>query len=200
MFSAFLLIILSVLVILLVLGGLVAAVYNRLVTMKNRLKIAFAQLDLQLRRRYGLIPGLVNAAKAYPAHEARILEAVVQARSLAEAARTSLAGDPTQLSALGFLLEADGRLSAALGRLLADLEACPELKADRAVMDTKGELADAENRLAFARQAYNDAVMFYNEAREKFPAVLFSEMFGFGLAELWHPGDRRAAVPPEVFF
>jgi LemA protein len=196
MFSAFLLIILSVLV----LGGLVAVMYNRLVTMKNRLKTAFTQLDVQLRRRYGLISSLVNAAKAYPGHEAPGLEAVVQARSLAEAARTSLAGDPTQLSALGFLLEADGQLSAALGRLLADLEACPELKADRVVMETKGELADAENRLAFARQAYNDAVMFYNEAREKFPAVLFSEMFGFGLAEFWHPGDRLAAVPPEVIF
>jgi len=190
MVSALLLIILSVLIILLVQAFLVAVIYNRLVTLKNRFKNAFALVDLQLRRRYDLIQHLVEAAKAD--HEA--LEDVVQARAQAVSAQMSLAGDPTQLSALGRLIEADGRLSAALGRLLAGLEARPELKADR--LETKEE----ENRLAFARQAYNDAVMFYNEAREKFPLVLFSEMFGFGLAELWPDDDPKAAPPPKVVF
>jgi len=195
------LIILSVLIILLVLAGLVAVIYNRLVTLKNRFKNAFAHIDVQLRRRYDLIPNLVNAAKTYLGHEDQALEAVIQARGQANSAQISLAGDPTQLSALGRLAEANGQLSAALGRLLATIEASPELKADRVILETKEELANTENRIAFARQAYNDAAMFYNEARERLPAVLFSEMFGFGLAEFWHDDDpQAAAVPPEVIF
>ena len=200
MLNTLLLIILSVLIILLALAGLVAIIYNRLVTLKNRFKNAFAQIDVQLRRRYDLIPNLVNAAKAYLSHEAQTLEAVTQARARATSAQISLAGDPTQVPALGRLVEADGQLSTALGRLLMTMEAYPELKADRIILETKEELASTENRVAFARQAYNDAVMFYNEAREKFPAVLFSEMFGFGLAELWHIDDPLAAIPPKVVF
>ena len=200
MISTLLLIILSVLIVLLVLAGLVAFIYNRLVTLKNRFKNAFAQIDVQLRRRYDLIPNLVNTAKAYLSHEAQTLEAVIQARARATSAQISLAGDPTQLPALGRLVEADGQLSAAVGRLLVSMEAYPELKADRVILETKEELASTENRIAFARQAYNDAVMFYNEAREKFPAVLFSEMFGFGLAELWRLDEAAAAAPPKVEF
>ncbi|MDR2724735.1 MAG: LemA family protein [Candidatus Adiutrix sp.] len=200
MISTLLLIILSVLVVLLVLAGLVAVIYNRLVTLKNRFKNAFSQIDVQLRRRYDLIPNLVNTAKAYLSHEAQTLEAVIQARAKATAAQISLAGDPTQLPALGRLVEAEGQLSSALGRLLVSMEAYPELKADRVILETKEELASTENRIAFARQAYNDAVMFYNEAREKFPAVLFSEMFGFGLAEFWRLDEAVAAAPPKVEF
>ena len=200
MVSMLLLIILSVFIVILILGGLVAVIYNRLVTLKNRFKNAFAQIDVQLRRRYDLVPNLVNAAKAYLNHEAQTLEAVIQARARATSAQISLAGDPTQLPALGSLVQADGQLTAALGRLLVSLEAYPELKADHIILGTKEELASTENRIAFARQAYNDAVMFYNEAREKFPAVLFSEMFGFGLAELWHIDDPQAAAPPKVVF
>jgi LemA protein len=200
MLSTLLLVILSVFVILLVLAGLVAVIYNRLVALKNRFKNAFAQIDVQLRRRYDLIPNLVNTAKAYLSHEYQTLEDVIQARAKATSAQISLAGDPTQLPALGRLVEADGQLSASLGRLLVSMEAYPELKADRVILETKEELASTENRIAFARQAYNDAVMFYNEAREQFPAVLFSEMFGFGLAEFWHDDDPKAAVPPKVVF
>ncbi|MCL2028972.1 MAG: LemA family protein [Deltaproteobacteria bacterium] len=200
MISTLLLIILSVFIVILILGGLVAVIYNRLVTLKNRFKNAFAQIDVQLRRRYDLIPNLVNAAKAYLGHESQTLEAVTQARARATSAQISLAGDPSQLPALGNLVQADGQLTAALGRLLVSLEAYPELKADHVILGTKEELASTENRIAFARQAYNDAVMFYNEAREKFPAVLFSEMFGFGLAEFWHIDDPQAAAPPRVVF
>ena len=200
MLNLLLAIILSVLVILLVLAGLVAAVYNRLVTLKNRFRNAFAQIDAQLRLRYDLIPDLVKAARAYPGCEAQLLEAVIQARAQAVSARISLAGDPAQLAALGRLVEVDGGLSAALGRLLADLEASPGCKDDHVILENRQALASAESRLAFARRAYNEAVMFYNEAREKFPPVLFSEMFGFGLAEFWPDDETGAASPPNVFF
>ncbi|GHV57983.1 hypothetical protein FACS189460_5320 [Deltaproteobacteria bacterium] len=194
------LIILSVLIILFILGALVAAIYNRLVNLKNRFKNAFSQIDVQLRRRYDLIPNLVNAAKAYLSHEAHTLEAVIQARAKATSAQISLAGDPTQVAALGQLVEADGQLSGALGRLLVSMEAYPELKANQTISETMEELASTENRIAFARQAYNDAVMFYNAAREQFPAVLFSEMFGFGLAEYWLNDDPKAATAPRAEF
>lgn len=196
--SSVLIVILAVIVIVLVTGILVALIYNQLVTLKNRFKNAFSQIDVQLRRRYDLIPNVVSAAKAYLAHESQTLEAVIEARARATSAQVSLSGDPTQISALHQLVSADGQLSAALGRLLMTMEAYPDLKADKTVSELREELATTENRIAFARQAYNDAVMYYNEAREKFPAVLFSEMFGFGLAEFWHLDDPQAATPPKV--
>lgn len=196
--SFVLFVILSVLIILAILGALVAVIYNRLVTLKNRFKNAFSQIDVQLRRRYDLIPALVKAAKAYLSHEAQTLETVIEARAKATSAQVSLAGDPTQLGALEQLVAADGQLSAAMGRLLVSMEAYPDLKADRSISELREEIATAENRIAFARQAYNDAVMYYNEAREKFPAVLFSEMFGFGLAEFWLIDEAKSAAPPDI--
>jgi len=198
--SSVLIIILALLVIVLVLGILVAVIYNQLVTLKNRFKNAFSQIDVQLRRRYDLIPNIVSAAKAYLAHESQTLEAVIEARAKATSAQVSLNGDPTQISALNQLVAADGQLNSALGRLLVSMEAYPELKADKTISEVREELTTTENRIAFARQAYNDAVMYYNEAREKFPAVLFSEMFGFGLAEFWLMDDPKAAAPPKVEF
>jgi LemA protein len=198
--TTILIILLAVFIIILTLGALVALIYNRLVTLKNRFKNAFSQIDVQLRRRYDLIPNFLNTAKSYMAHEAQTLEAVTLARARATSAQASLAGDPTQLAALGQLLEADGQLSGALSRLLVSLEAYPELKADRTIAEAMEELASTENRIAFARQAYNDAVMFYNEAREQFPAVLFSEMFGFGLAEYWLIDETIAAAVPKFEF
>lgn len=195
-----LVVVLILLIVLLVLAILVALIYNRLVTLKNRFKNAFSQIDVQLRRRYDLIPNIVNAAKAYLKHESQTLEAVTEARAKATSAQISLGGDPTQIQALGQLVAADGQLSAAMGRLLVSMEAYPELKADRTISEVREELATTENRIAFARQAYNDAVMYYNEAREKFPAVLFSEMFGFGLAEFWLIDEAQAAAPPKVEF
>jgi LemA protein len=198
MITVLLLTILSVFILLLVLAGLWAAVYNRLVTLKNRFRYAFAQIDAQLQRRYDLALDLVNAARVYASHDPQALEAVIEAvilaRDRAVSAQMGLAGDPAQLSALGHLIEADSLLSAALDRLLTGLADGPGL------LETKEGLADAENRLVFARQAYNDAVMLYNEDRERFPAVLFSEMFGFGLAEFWPGGGGAAAAPPKVVF
>ncbi len=193
-------IILILLLALLAIAVLVALIYNQLVILKNRFKNAFSQIDVQLRRRYDLIPAIVNAAKAYLSHESKTLEAVIEARAKATSAQISLAGDPTQLAALGQLVSADGQLSAAMGRLLVSMEAYPDLKADRTISEVREELATTENRIAFARQAYNDAVMHYNEAREKFPAVLFSELFGFGLAEFWLIDEAKAAAPPPVEF
>lgn len=198
--SSALIIILALLLIVLVLGIMVAMIYNQLVTLKNRFKNAFSQIDVQLRRRYDLIPNIVNAAKAYLAHESQTLQAVIEARAKATSAQISLNGDPTQISALNQLVSADSQLTSALGRLLVSMEAYPELKADKTISEVREELTTTENRIAFARQAYNDAVMYYNEAREKFPAVLFSEMFGFGLAEFWLLDDSKAATPPKVEF
>ncbi|MDR1044379.1 MAG: LemA family protein [Candidatus Adiutrix sp.] len=195
-----LVLILIILLLILAMASMVAVIYNRLVTLKNRFKNAFSQIDVQLRRRYDLIPNIVNAAKAYLKHESQTLEAVTEARAKATGAQVSLNGDPTQLSALNQLVAADGQLTSALGRLLVSMEAYPELKADQTISEVREELATTENRIAFARQAYNDAVMYYNEAREKFPAVLFSEMFGFGLAEFWVIDEARAAVPPTAEF
>ena len=196
--SFILFVILAVFIILAVLGVLVATIYNRLVSLKNRFKNAFSQIDVQLRRRHDLIPALVKAAKSYLTHESKTLETVIEARAKATSAQISLAGDPTQLAALEQLVAAEGQLSSAMGRLLVSMEAYPELKADRTISELREEIASTENRIAFARQAYNDAVMYYNEAREKFPAVLFSEMFGFGLAEYWLLDETAAAVPPEI--
>ena len=198
--SSVLIIILALILIFLSFGIMVAIIYNQLVTLKNRFKNAFSQIDVQLRRRYDLIPNIVSAAKAYLTHEANTLEAVVEARAKATSAQISLAGDPTQLSALNQLMAADGQLSSALGRLLVSMEAYPDLKANTTISEVREELTTTENRIAFARQAYNDAVMYYNEAREKFPAVLFSEMFGFGLAEFWLIDEAKAAQPVKAEF
>ena len=198
--SFILVLILFLLLIILGLAVMVAVIYNKLVTLKNRFKNAFSQIDVQLRRRYDLIPNIVKSAKAYLAHESGTLEAVTEARAKATSAQISLGGDPTQLSALTQLVAADGQLSSALGRLLVSMEAYPELKADQTISEVREELSTTENRIAFARQAYNDAVMYYNEAREKFPAVLFAEMFGFGLAEFWLIDEAQAAQPPTVEF
>lgn len=196
----FLVMILAVIVILAIIGFLVAVIYNRLVTLKNRFKNAFSQIDVQLRRRYDLIPQIVNAAKAYLQHESQTLQNVIEARARATSAQISLGGDPTQLAALEQLATADTQLSSAMGRLLVSMEAYPELKADQSLSEVREEMATTENRIAYARQAYNDAVMYYNQEREKFPAVLFSELFGFGLAEQWHLDNQEAAAPPKVEF
>lgn len=181
-------------------GILLVIIYNRLVILKNRFKNAFSQIDVQLRRRYDLIPNIVKAAKAYLKHESQTLEAVIEARSKATSAQINLNGDPTQLGALGQLQAADSQLTSALGRLLVSMEAYPELKADKTISEVREELSSTENRIAFARQAYNDAVMHYNAGREKFPAVLFAEMLGFGQAEFWALDETQAGKPPAVDF
>jgi LemA protein len=180
--SSVFIILLAVVLIFVILGIMVTFIYNQLVVLKNRFKNAFSQIDVQLRRRYDLIPNLVAAAKAYLSHESQTLEAVIEARAKATSAQISLNGDPTQISALHQLTAADGQLNSALGRLMMSMEAYPELKADKTISELREELSSTENRVAFARQAFNDAVTAYNTQRNSFPSVLLAGAFG-------HPQD-----------
>jgi LemA protein len=170
-------------------------IYNRLVTLRNRFKNAFAQIDVQLKRRYDLIPNLVETAKGYLKHERETLEAVMAARSRAVGAEQAAAarpGDPEAMRQLGM---AEAGLTGALGRMFAVAEAYPDLKANTTMSQLMEELSSTENRIAFARQAYNDAVTGYNTGREKFPAVLLAGMFGFHearLLEIEAPEQREA--------
>ena len=159
-------------------------VYNRLVTLRNRFKNAFAQIDVQLKRRYDLIPNLIEAAKGYLVHERQTLEAVVAARGAAVNAAQRAAGAPGDPAAMQGLASAEAGLTGALGRLLAVFEAYPDLKANQNILQVQEELASTENKISFARQAYNDSVMDYNTQRESFPDNIFAGMFAFGAAEL----------------
>jgi len=165
-------------------AGLAIAIYNRLVALRNRFKNAFAQIDVQLKRRYDLIPNLVEAVKGYLQHERGTLEAVVQARGNAVNAAQRAAAAPGDPGAMQGLAQAEGALGGALGRLLAVFEAYPDLKANQSIMVLQEELTSTENKIAFARQAYNDSVMQYNTRRESFPDSVFAGLFGFGAAEL----------------
>lgn len=171
---------------LVLLALVVGLVYNRLVAGKNRVRNAFAQIDVQLKRRHDLVPNLVEAAKGYLAHERETLEAVIRARAEAVSARSGeVAVDPTTSGVLVGLGAAEGRLGAALTRFLGRVEAYPGLKAQSVMQRLMEELSTTENRIAFARQAYNDAVMTYNTLRQSFPAVLLAELLGFKEAALW---------------
>jgi LemA protein len=159
-------------------------IYNRLVALRNRYKNGFAQIDVQLKRRYDLIPNLVEAAKGYLAHERQTLEAVIAARGAALTASQRAAAAPGDPAAMQGLAQAEGVLGGALGRLLAVFEAYPDLKANQNVLQVQEELTSTENKVGFARQAYNDAVMEYNTKRESFPDNIFAGMFSFKEAEL----------------
>ena len=163
--------------ILLVLVLFVVGIYNRLVSLRNRFKNAFAQIDVQLKRRYDLIPNLVETARAYLKHERETLEAVIKARNAAASAEQAAAANPADPGAVKGLMTAETGLSGALGRLFALSEAYPDLKANQNMMQLTEELTSTENKIAFARQAFNDSVMTYNTARETFPAVVFAGMF-----------------------
>ena len=177
------------------------AIYNGLVALRNRFRNAFAQIDVQLRRRYDLIPNLVETVKRYLEHERQTLEAVVQARGNAVGAAQRAAAAPGEPAAMQGLAQAEGVLGAALGRLVAVFESYPDLKANQTVAALQEELSSTENKVAFARQAYNDSVMQYNTRRESFPDNLFAGVFGFAPAELLRAtesGEQRAA--PRVSF
>ena len=161
-----------------------AAAYNRLVSQRNEFKNAFAQIDVQLKRRYDLIPNLVETAKKYIAHERETLEAVVQARNSAVSAHAAAATDPSNPDAMRQLAAAEGGLSGALGRLFAVAEAYPDLKANQTMMQLTEELTSTENRIAFARQAFNDSVMTYNNAVQQFPSNFIASAFSFQPGEL----------------
>jgi LemA protein len=158
--------------------------YNGLVALRNRFKNAFSQIDVQLKRRYDLIPNLVETAKGYLKHERETLEAVIKARNQAIAAAQGAAANPGNPAAMQQLGAAEGALSGVLGRLFALAEAYPDLKANQNMLSIQEELASTENKVAFARQAFNDAVMEYNTKRESFPDNFVAGMFGFGAAEL----------------
>jgi LemA protein len=160
------------------------SIYNGLVALRNRFKNAFAQIDVQLKRRYDLIPNLVESVKGYLQHERQTLEAVVQARGSAVSAAQRAAASPGDPAAMQGLAQAEGALGGALGRLLAVFESYPDLKANQNVLGLQEELASTENKIAFARQAYNDSVMQYNTRRESFPDNIFAGMSGFTAAEL----------------
>ena len=186
--------------VLVVLALFVVGIYNRLVAMRNLFKNAFAQIDVQLQRRHDLIPNLVEAAKAYLQHESSTLQNVIAARNQAVAARGAAAANPADGAAVQGLLGAEGTLSGAMGRLFAVMESYPNLKADQTIAQLMEELSSTENRVAFARQAYNDAVMQYNTSRETFPSIVFAGTFGFQPAVLFDiasPADREA---PKVAF
>jgi len=176
------------------------SIYNRLVAGRNRFKNAFAQIDVQLTRRHDLIPNLVETAKGYMAHERNTLEAVIQARNMAVAGLKNAARDPSDPQAMKALAEAEQGLSGALGRLFALSESYPDLKANENMMQLSEELTTTENKVAFARQAYNDSVMNYNTLRESFPNNLFAGWFNFGPAELLEIEDEAKRAVPKVAF
>ena len=160
------------------------AIYNGLVALRNRFKNSFAQIDVQLKRRYDLIPNLVEAAKGYLTHERETLESVIAARGAAMGAAQKAAAAPGDAAAMQGLAAAEGALGGALGRLMAVFEAYPDLKANQNILQVQEELTSTENKIAFARQAYNDSVMEYNTKRESFPDTIFAGMFGFTAATL----------------
>jgi LemA protein len=183
-----------------VFGFIVAGMYNRLVALKIRFQTAFAQIDVQLKRRHDLIPNLVETAKGYLSHERETLEAVIAARHGAESARESAAADPGDPSAMRELRKAEGQLGATLGRLFAVAEAYPDLKANQTMSQLLEELTSTENRISFARQSYNDSVMQYNTARETFPTNLIAGMFNFNRAELFEIDEPAEREAPKVSF
>ena len=178
-------------------------IYNGLVTARNAYKNAFAQIDVQLQRRFDLIPNLVETAKGYLSHERETFEAVTAARAAAMTGLAAAKASPGDPAAMAQLSQAEGMLNGALGRLMVSVEAYPELKASQNMMQVSEELTSTENKVAFARQAFNDSVMAYNNQREVFPSSIVAGMFNFAPAALLEiPADQQAAVraAPKVQF
>ncbi len=179
----------------------VAGVFNKLVTLKNRFQNGFSQIEVQLKRRYDLIPNLVETVKGYMAHERETLEAVIQARNQAVSGLQAAASDPGDPDAIAKLASAEGALGGAMGRLLALAEAYPDLKASENMKQLTEELTSTENKVAFARQAFNDAVTAYNTYKETFPPVVFARMFGHGQdGSLLEFDSAAIAEAPKVSF
>src|SRR5687768_8133976 len=178
----------------------VISVYNRLVGLRNRYKNAYSQIDVQLKRRYDLIPNLVETAKGYLQHERGTLEAVIAARNAASAASGRAAQNPGDANAMKQLAGAEGALTGMLGRFFALAEAYPDLKANQTMSRLMEELTSTENKVAFARQAYNDSVMTYNTARESFPSNLIAGPFNFGPAQLFEIEKPEQKEAPKVSF
>ncbi|WP_211327744.1 LemA family protein [Solilutibacter pythonis] len=183
----------AIVLLILIVGGFLWAmgVYNGLVAARNAFRNAFAQIDVQLQRRFDLIPNLVETAKAYMGHERETLEAVVAARAAAQSGLAAAKANPGDPQAMAQLAAAQNQLNTGLGRLLAVAEAYPDLKANQNMMQLTEELTSTENKIAFARQAYNDAVMAYNNRREMFPAGLIAGSLGFTPATLLEIAEEK---------
>ena len=182
------------------LAGFVIGVYNKLVTMRNRYKNAYAQIDVQLKRRYDLIPNLVEIAKGYIKHERETLENVTKARNIAYVASQAAAANPGDSGAMKNLVSAESGLAGTLSRLMMVSEQYPDLKANQNMMQLTEELTSTENKISFARQAYNDSVMVYNTDREVFPSNLVAGMFNFSAAELFVVDKPEQKDAPKVSF
>jgi LemA protein len=188
------------LVVLFILIAWSVSIYNKLVALRNRFKNAFAQIDVQLKRRYDLIPNLVEIAKSYMKHERETLEAVIQARNMAQQAEKQAAAQPDDPAAIRNLMGAEQTLTGSLGKLFALSENYPDLKANQNMMQLSEELSSTENKIAFARQAFNDSVMNYNTYREMFPNTMFAGMFGFAPAQQFIIENEAERVAPKVSF
>ena len=175
-------------------------IYNRMVSLRNMWKNAFAQIDVQLKRRYDLIPNLVETAKGYMKHESTTLEGVIKARNSAFSSAQALAANPGDAGAMKSLMQSEGALSGGLSRLMALAESYPDLKANQNMMQLTEELTTTENKISFARQAYNDAVMMYNTAIEVFPNNILAGMFQFVKATLFEIEDPVEKANPQVKF
>ena len=177
------------------------AVYNRLVQLRNRIANAFGQIDVQLKRRYDLVPNLVEVARGYLAHEAATLEAVIKARGQAQGAAAAARAAPTSASAMGALAVAEQALGGSLGRLMMVAESYPELKADATMQSLSEELTSTENRLGFARQAYNYQVLDFNDQAAQFPAIVVARLLGFPTAPMLEStrSDEERAAPKVQF-
>ncbi len=178
----------------------VVAMYNNLVSLRNRVRNAFSQIDVQLTRRYDLIPNLIESVKGYMSHERGTLEAVVEARNVAAAGLKRAAADPSDAEAIKALAAAENSLGGTLGRLFALAEAYPDLKASQNMQQFQEELTSTENKVAFARQAFNDAVLGYNNACQSFPSNLLANNFGFKLAEFLEVEQPEKREAPKVSF
>jgi LemA protein len=189
-----------VVVVIVILIALAAGAYNNLVALRNQYKNNYSQIDVQLQRRYDLIPNLVETAKGYMTHERETLEAVTAARGAAVSASRQAAVNPGDPQAMQAIAAAEGTLGGTLGRLMAVVEQYPDLKANQNMMQLSEELTSTENKVAFSRQAYNDSVMTYNTARETFPSSVIASSFNFAAAEPWHLQDQAAMQAPKVSF
>ena len=176
------------------------SMYNRLVRLRNRFQNAFAQIDVQLKRRYDLIPNLVETAKGYMKHERETFDDVINARNQAASAGKAAAANPGDPEAMRGLMGAEAALTGTMGRLFALAEAYPDLKANQNMMQVSEELTSTENKVAFSRQAYNDAVMTYNTSCETFPSVFVAARFGFGKASLFEVEEDAERAAPKVSF
>ena len=188
------------LVLVVIVALLCIGIYNSLVSLRNRYENGFAQIDVQLKRRYDLIPNLVETAKGYMKHERETLEAVIAARNAAYTAGQAAAAHPGQPQAMQGLMTAEAQLGGVMSRLFALAESYPDLKANQNMMSLQEELSSTENKVAFARQAFNDAVTRYNTRREQFPAVLLAGMLGFGEASLFEITSEKEREAPQVKF